>query len=122
MLINLNRANNKAAIKRFISRNLPDREGRRNLRKGLKQDEIQTLTTQMGDRPGVPNVCLILTSAVANDFPGANLSQFFKDVCDHVILLRHGGFKDVLKVPATICPSGKDELVYSQTCLSSHLY
>ena len=120
--MNLNEANNKATIRSFISKNLPGRQGRRNLKKGLKPDQIQTLTTQMGDRPGVPNVCLILTSAVANDFPVANLSQFFEDVCDHVILLRHGGLKNELKVPATICPSGKDELVYSQTCLSSHLY
>ena len=63
----------------------------------------------MGDRPGVPNVCLVLTSAVLDDFPGTNLSQFFGDVCDYVFLLRQGGNKDLQKVPATVCPVGKDE-------------
>ena len=67
----------------------------------------------MGDRTAVPNVCLILTSAVLNDFPEANLTQFFGDVCDYIILLRHGGNKDLKKVPATVCPSGKDDLVCS---------
>ena len=107
MLLNLNEGNNKASIKSSISKNFPERKGDRNLQKALKQDRIQTLTTQMGDRPEVPNVCIILTSAVATDFPVANLSQFFEDVCDHVILLRKGGIKDLHQVPATVCPSGE---------------
>ena len=111
MLLNLNEASNKAAIKSFITNNLPGRQGSRNLKKALKQNKLRTLTTQMGDRPAVPIVCLILTSAVASDFPETNLTQFFGDVCDYVILIRQGGKKDLQEVPTTVCPSGKDELL-----------
>ena len=112
MLINLNELNNKAGIKSFISNNLPGRQGGRNLGEGLKPNRLQTLINQMGDRPNVPNVCVILTSAFANDFPVTNLSRYFEDICDYVILLRHGGNKDLHRVPATVCPSGEKELIY----------
>ena len=114
--MSLDESNDKTTIKKFISNNLPGRQGRRNLATGLKPGRIQTLVTQMGDRPDVPNVCVILTSAVANDFPVANLSQYYEDVCDYVILLHHGGNKDLKKVPATVCPIGETLLN------SSHSY
>ena len=110
VLINLNEANDKATIKNFISNNLPGRQGRRNLERALRPDRIQTLTTQMGDRPDVPNVCIILTSAVASDFPEPNLPQFFTDVCDYVVFLRHGGNKDLKRIPAAVCPAGNELL------------
>ena len=112
--MNLKEQNDKATIKSFIAKNLPGRQGRRDLKKALKKNRIQTLVTQMGDRADVPNVCIILTSAVANDFPAANLSQYFEGVCDHVILLRHGGNKNLQEVPKTVCPSsgnGKEKVV-----------
>ena len=112
MLLNLNEASDKATIKSFITNNLPGRQGRRDLNKALKQNKIRSLTAQMGDRPAVPNVCLILTSAVLDDFPQGNLTQFFGDVCDYVFLLRQGGNKDLQEVPSTLCPSGKDGFVY----------
>ena len=111
MLINLNGANTKSTIKSLITQNLPGRQGRRDIRKALKPNRIQTLTTQMGDRSEVPNICVILTNAFENDFPVANLSQYYEDVCDYVILLRHGGIKDWFEVPAIVCPNGEERLV-----------
>ena len=63
----------------------------------------------MGDRPHVPNVCLILTNEDANHYPEENLSQYFEDFCDHVITLRNGGNKDLQKVPDTVCPRGETQ-------------
>ena len=111
MLINLNGANTKTTIKSLITQNLPGRQGRRDLRKALRPNRIQALATQMGDRPDVPNVCVILTNAFENDFAVANLSQYYEDVCDHVILLRHAGIKDWFEISATVCPSGEEKLV-----------
>ena len=109
--MNLDEKNDKATIKNFITNNLPGRQGRRNLRRALRQNRLQTLTAQMGDRLDVPNVCLILTSAVASDFPTTDLSQYFNNVCDYVILLRQGGIKDFKRVPVAVCPIGKEELL-----------
>ena len=105
--MNLNESNDKKVIKRFVSNNLPRRHRRGNLKKFPQQERLRTLITQMGDRPNVTNVCLILTSAVASDFPLGNLTQLFQDVCDHVILLRHGGNKNLQEVPDTVCPNGE---------------
>ena len=58
----------------------------------------------MGDRPEVPNVCLILTNAKEDDMTGFKQFRHLKFVCNHLVILNHGGSKDLQKVPAAVCP------------------
>ena len=97
---------------------MPTRKGKRNLENGLEQ-AAQLITPGMGDRPNVPNVCLILTSATASDLAAANQSGFLGEVCDYLILLRQGSNKELQKISATICPNGElyflfDQFIYSR--------
>ena len=82
---------------------LPKRKGGRKIQKALRQARLQLLTPQMGDRPNVTNVCLILTNEKANNFVGLNQFRFLSKECQHLILLRDGGFKDLQKVHAAVC-------------------
>ena len=90
-----------------MSKKFPGRQGkRRDLERGLQQ-AAQLITPEMGDRPNVPNVCLILTSATENDLAAVNQTGILGRVCHHQIVLRVGSCKDLQTIPAIVCPRGK---------------
>ena len=98
----LNENNDVAFIKNELMELLSRQQGGRNIQKALRQARLQLLTPQMGDRPDVPNVCLILTTA--NNFQGLNQFRFLSRECQHLFVLNDGGYKDLQQVHAALCP------------------